>query len=507
MQIIEQSRFNDSLMTHTYHRAFPFVHGTKWLALTFLLLLLLGSNSYGQSTVGTIIGTANASDGAAIPDVTVIVVNEGTHATQTVITGSHGEYAASALNPGSYAVTGSAPGFKAFQSTGIVVRSQQTVRTDLPLKREDAAMQVVVTAGAPVIENEMPSISTTVTAQEITQTSSNLLGTKDSTGNSGLEEYIALLPTGHEENGPHWSIAGSTGGQNYYNVDGISSHSTLYANAVGPAFPSYDIVEEVKYDAVNNKAAMGQLANITVVTKSGTDQLHGSVYEHFGNQVLQAQNYFSKVTPRYTDNDFGGGGGGPLLKRKAFFFGAYEGLRNNQPIAITPNVPTLDFRSGDFSSLMSNKVPIIIRNPYTGQPFPNNTITQDLLQNAQSRAAQEWQTMFYPAPNFGPASQYVGNYRETYPQSIYSNRFDLRIDANRLPPDTPFMLLPTNAAFLRFSYNRASPEVLDSGLPPSTTGYRVQIRKTYSGVFSDTWMITPNLFNIVKVGGCHVEQQ
>jgi hypothetical protein len=245
----EQSRLIESLVADNYPRAFTFVSGTKWAALTLLVLFLLGNNSYGQSTVGVIIGTASTSDGAAIPGVTVIVANEGTHATQRLITGSHGEYAASALNPGSYTVTGSTPGFRTLQSKGIVVRSQQTVRVDFPLTKYDVPLQVVVTAGAPVIENEMPSISTTVTGLELIQTSSNLLGTKDSTGNSGLEEYIALLPTGHQgTSGSEWSMAGSTAAQDYYNVDGISSNSPLYGNAVGPAFPSFEIVEEVKYD-------------------------------------------------------------------------------------------------------------------------------------------------------------------------------------------------------------------------------------------------------------------
>jgi hypothetical protein len=83
------------------------------------------------------------------------------------------------------------------------------------------------------------------------------------------------------------------------------------------------------------------------------------------------------------------------------------------------------------------------------------------------------------------------NYRGTFPQSVYSNRFDLRLDGN---------LSPTNTAFVRFSYNRASPETIATGYPPSIAGYNVQIRKTYSGVFSDTWAITPNLFNLLKVG-------
>jgi hypothetical protein len=463
----------------------------SFLVISSLLLFFKMSPASGQNTVGTIVGTVTTADGSSLAAARVTVTNEGTHATQVLTSGPHGEYAAPALNPGTYTVVVTAPGFSTFTTTGVVVQSQQTVRTDVPLKIGSVGTQVVVTGGAPVIEAEMPSISTTISSEEIIQTSSNLLGTKDSTGNSGLEEYIALLPTGHQGSGSQWSMAGSTAGEAYYNVDGISSNSTLYGNADGPAFPSFDIVQEVKYDAVDNKAEMGQLLNITVITKSGTDHLHGSIFEHFGNEKLQAQSYFSSTNPPYTDNDFGGGIGGPIRRDKLFFSAAYEGLRNNQPLAINPNLPTLAFRVGDFSSLLNQTAPIVIKNPYTGQPFANNVITPSLLLTPQSLAAQKWQSMFYPAPNYGTASQYTGNYRESVPQSIYSNRFDLRFDAN---------LAPSNSAFVRFTYNRASPEILDSGLPPSETGYRVQVRKTFSGVLSDTWIITPNLINVAKVG-------
>jgi hypothetical protein len=474
-----------------YRRSPKVAFKASFLLLGLLLLLFKINAAYAQNTVGTIVGTVTTVDGSSLAAAIVTVTNEGTHASQTLTSGAHGEYAAPALNPGIYTVVVTAPGFSTFKTTGIVVQSQQTVRTDVPLKIGALGTQIVVTGGAPVIEAEMPSISTTVTAEEITQTSSNLLGTKDSTGNSGLEEYIALLPTGHEGSGSQWSMAGSTAGEAYYNVDGISSNSTLYGNADGPAFPSYDIIQEVKYDAVDNKAEMGQLLNVTVITKSGTDNLHGSIFEHFGNQNLQAQSYFSSTNPPYTDNDFGGGIGGPIRRDKLFFSAAYEGLRNNQPLAINPNLPTLAFRTGDFSSLLTQAKPIVITNPYTGVPFLNNIITPTLLQTPQSVAAQRWQTMFYPAPNFGAANSFTGNYRETVPQSIYSNRFDARFDAN---------LAPTNSAFIRFTYNRASPEILDSGLPPSITGYRVQVRKTFSGVISDTWIITPNFINVAKVG-------
>ena len=459
--------------------------------LLFVVLLSIGGFAYGQNTVGSIVGTATTSDGSVVPGAKVTVTDEGTHASRALMTGKHGEYSAPDLNPGTYTVIASAPGFSAFTTTGIVVLSQQTVRVDLVMKIGAVSTQVVVSGGAQVIETEMPSISTTVTSQEITQSSSNLLGTKDNTGDSGLEEYIALLPAGHEGNGSSWSMDGSTTQEAYYNVDGISSNSTLYGNADGPAFPSYDIVQEVKYDAVDNKAEMGQLLNITVITKSGTDRFQGSFFEHFGNENLAAQSYFSKTKPSYTDNDFGGGLGGPIVKRKFYFFAAYEGLRNNSPIAISPSVPTEQFRSGDFSSLLTGPNPTIIKNPYTGQPFPGNVITPSLLQSPQSQAAQKWQAMFYPAPNFGPPTGFNANFRGTYPQNVYSNRFDLRLDGN---------LSPKNTAFVRFSYNRASPETLVTGYPPDIAGTNIQIRKTYSGVISDTWAITPNLFNLFKAG-------
>ena len=211
-----------------------FLCGAKWFV--FVFLLFIGTIAYSQNTVGSIVGTATAPDGSVIVGATVTVTNEGTHATRTLTTNQQGGYSAPDLNPGTYEVSVGAPGFNSFQSTGIVVLSQQTVRIDLPLKVGDVATRVVVTGGATVIESEMPSISTTVTAEELTQTSSNLIGTVDNTGDTGLREYMALLPAGHNGAGSAWSMYGSTSSEAYYNVDGISSNSTLYGNSDGPLF-------------------------------------------------------------------------------------------------------------------------------------------------------------------------------------------------------------------------------------------------------------------------------
>lgn len=462
----------------------------------FALALLVSVSLFGaiaraQNTVGAILGTVTSSDGALLSNASLTITNEDTRDTRTVTSDVHGQYIVPDLNPGTYTVAATASGFATVQNSSIVLRSQQTIRIDLSLKIGTVAAFVQVTGSEPVIETEMPSISTTVSSVELTKTSSNLLGTVDSTGDSGILYYTPLLPTGHLTASNRWSLSGSTSGEAFYNVDGISSNTAIYGNAEGPAFPSFAIIDEVQNASVDNKAEMGQLVNITVSTRSGTDTLHGTLFENFANQHLQALNYFATSTPPYTNNDFGGGIGGPILRKRLYFFGSYEGLNNNQPASINSSLPTPAFRTGDFSSLLTSATPIVIKNPYTGQPLPNNVITPSLLQSAQSQAAQKWQAMFYPSPNFGAATSYVGNFRATYPQTSVGERIDGRIDAN---------LAPTNTAFVRMSYNRAAPQVLDSGLPPSITGYRVQDRKTYSGVLSDTWIIKPTLYNLAKVG-------
>ncbi len=461
----------------------------------FVLFFLYSGALLAQSTVGTIVGTVTAPDGAAIQGASITVINEGTNASRAITTDKQGNYAAPALNPGRYTVSCNAPGFAPFKNTDVVLVSEQTIRIDLPLKMGSVSSSVVVNIGRPVLDTQMSSISATLTQSEINTTSTNLIGTVDATGDSGLLYFINTLPAAH---GPDfaWSMAGSRAGEAYYNVDGISMNSVTFGNMVGPAEPSFAIVQEVQYDAVNNKAEFGQLLNVSTITKSGTNRLHGTIFEHNSNNGVAAQSYFSTSKGNFNENNFGAGLGGPILSNKLFFFGSFEGVLDSVPVAIDPNVPTLAMRAGDFSSLLQGPNPIVIKDPYTGQPFPNNQIPQNLLNTAASKSAQTWQNIFYPDPNYGPPNQYLGNYRGTFPQSTYNNRYDFRIDANTSA---------SNSLFVRFSYDRASPEVLDSGLPPSITGTRVQTRWTYSGVVSDTWIITPNLLNVAKVGAMHTE--
>jgi hypothetical protein len=464
--------------------------GQSFCAVT-LAILLLCSPLLGQGTEGNITGTVTAQDGTSLPNAKVTITNEGTNISRSVISNTKGDYVAADLNPGTYTVKVEATGFGETRDAGVVLASQQTLRIDVTMKVGSTNSTVTVTAGESVIETEMPSISSTVSAETLANSSSNLLSTSDSTGDSGLLFYTSLLPGGSQAGSSFdWSMYGSRGSEAYYNVDGISSNSALYGNMVGPSLPPFGMIQEVEYTAVNNKAELGQLLNISVITKSGTNEIHGDLFDEYASNVLQARNYFANSVGRLVQNDFGADVGGPIIKNKLFLFASGEFLREAQPISINPSVPTVAMRGGDFSSLLLGSSPIVIDNPYTGVPFQDNKIPASMLNSA----ALTWQNLFYPLPNYGAATSYVSNYRGTYPQHIYTNRYYARSD---------YSLSQHNSIFARVGYIRSSPEVLDSGLPPSLTGYRVQKRHTWQGVLSDTWILTPRMINIAKFGLTH----
>jgi hypothetical protein len=145
-------------------------------------------------------------------------------------------------------------------------------------------------------------------------------------------------------------------------------------------------------------------------------------------------------------------------------------------------------RAGDFSELLEQANPVVIRNPFAGNaPFPGNIIPRELL-NPGSLA---WQNRFFPLPNFGAPNLTVANYREAVPQQIRHDQFDVRAD---------YQLGSSNSLYARVSYKRSQPRVLDSGLPAELTGYRVQVRMARQVAISDTWSITPRVINEFKAG-------
>ncbi|NUN02813.1 MAG: carboxypeptidase regulatory-like domain-containing protein, partial [Bryobacteraceae bacterium] len=452
-------------------------------SLLLLAVFLSPVLSFAQATFGTITGTVTDSTGAVIPKTVVVVTNEGTNIARSVVTGEDGNYVAPNLNAGAYSVQAKAVGFKTFVTRGIALEALRTVRVDIRLEVGDLGTEVTVQGTVPVIETDTASIAAVRTSRDLSDLPLNIRSTVSGTGDSGLYRYVFLAPTGGQGGGSRFNLGGARGSQNYFNVDGISSNSPAFGNSIGPATPSFDSIQEVRFEMVNNKAEFGEVANITAITKSGTNDLHGALFWYHENSALNARPFFATTKGQNIRNNFGASAGGPVIHNKLFFFGTYEGERQRQPAVITPNVPTLGMRKGDFSALTN----VTLRNPYTGQPFAGNIIPTSLL-NAGSTF---WQDRFYPNPNFGPATSTNGNYRESVPQQIRHDQFDIRLD---------YALKSNNNLYARVSYKRSEPKVLDSGLPSELTGLRVQVRMARQVAISDTWTITPTLINEFKAG-------
>jgi hypothetical protein len=370
---------------------------------------------------------------------------------------------------------------------GIDVAALRTVRVDVRLEVGEVGVEVTVQGSAPVIETDSASLAAVKTMKDLNDLPLNIRSTVSGTGDSGLYRYVFMTPTGGQGGGSRFSLGGARGSQNYFNVDGISSNSPAFGNSIGPAEPSFESIQEVRFEIVNNKAEFGEVANITAITKSGTNDLHGALFWYHENAALNARSYFASARGQIIRNNFGASAGGPILRNKLFFFGTYEGERQRQPAILAPNVPTARMRTGDFSELLSGSNPIVIRNPYTGQPFPNNMIPSNLINSG----SLSWQNRFYPLPNFGAPNSTVANYREIVPQQLRHDQFDVRLD---------YAVSSNNNLYGRVSFKNSQPRVVDGGLPPEAVGYRVQKREARQIAISDTWTLTPSLINELKLG-------
>ncbi len=437
----------------------------------------------GQATFGSLTGSMTDASGALMPNVTVEVINEGTNSSRTVTTSTSGTYEVPNLNAGRYRVTSKYRGFKTSIVEHVDVGALRVVRVDVRMEVGEVGSEVTVQGSAPVIETDTASISSVRTSKDLNDLPLNIRSTVSGTGDSGLYRYVFLTPTGGQGGGSRFSLGGARGSQNYFNVDGISSNSPAFGNSIGPAEPSFESIQEVRFEIVNNKAEFGEVANITAITKSGTNALHGALFWYHENAALNARPFFATTRGQNIRNNFGVSAGGPIKHNKLFFFGTFEGERQRQPANITPNVPTAGMRTGDFSAFSAP-----IRNPLAGgAPFPGNVIPANLL----NQGALRWQNRFYPLPNFGAANLTNANYRDAVPQQIRHDQFDVRVD---------YSVKSNNNLYARFSYKRSEPKVLDSGLPADLTGYRVQVRMARQVAISDSWTITPTVINEFKAG-------
>ena len=433
------------------------MNSTLFRFLTVIAVLSLVSIGmlYGQTAVtGGIEGNVTDTSGAAVSGAAVEATNIADSVTHTTVTNNDGAYRFPSLIPGVYTVTVKKQGFAQFTREATRIDAGIGVRIDAKLPVGSATSKVEVTGEAPLLQTDSAEVNETIHSTEI----SSLPTFGNNITRLSLLAPGVSMPGGqldlHPENAGedfNLNINGAAPNANGHLLDGVENTEAIQGLSI--IVTPQDAVQEVKlatsdYDAEYGKVA-GGLWQVT--TKSGTNAFHGSLFENYRTSGFNAPDHFTEPNgiPGNRWNQFGGSVGGPIIKDKVFFFGDYQGMRNNLFTSGNETVPIDAFRSGDFSSVAATDP---IYDPATGNPdgtgrtqFDCDGILNKICPDRISNAATNLLALL-PEPSPGQTG-YSANYQISRPATFYQNQFDTRAD---------YFVTPKTVVFGKFSYFQAS---------------------------------------------------
>ena len=454
-------------------REFGFGHRISWLLVA--LVLIIPHSASGQATAA-LNGVVRDSSGAVIPRATVILHNTDTGTERESLTNDSGLYVFVSVPPGEYSLTVKKTGFNGAAQAGLHVLVDQASTQDFTLGVGSTQQSVTVEAAAVNLETANATLGTVIESKQVADLPLN---------GRNFTQLLALTPgvspvsvaqnSGGAQAAPLGSfvfpaVSGQSNRSNYFMLDGIDDTDQVFTTyAVAPIL---DDIQEFKVQSHSDEAQFGGVLGgiVNVVSKSGTNNFHGTAWEFFRNTVLDARNPLEGVASKLEQNQFGANFGGPVIlphyngRNKTFFFGSYEGFRRAQPstgstasIAGQPsgafyNVPTPAELSGDFSALLQGSNPIQLYNPFTTRPdparpgffirdpFPNNNISSVLNSGAVSLAKAVFPA---PQPVIGAVNGVGGfNGYDLRSNLTPQNEYSFRIDEN---------LNPSNSLFFRYT--------------------------------------------------------
>lgn len=480
----------------------------KALANVIGLVVLFGSPQFIHSQAGTAMlsGLVTDANGAAIPNAEVVLRSTQETASRPTVTNSSGAYVIPAVLPGSYQLYVKASGFQAQTIMGISLVAGQGSTLNVQLRVAATETSVEVHETPPLLDTTTATVGAQLQTKELVALPAlgrnfttlipvlpSVVNISNDTGSSGVAG-IGGLPVTY----------GLRPRYNNLTVDGIESVEPLFT-FVG-LYPPPEAIAEMKVDEATDQGTSGWVpgANVSLVTKSGTNTYHGDVWEFLRNNDLNAHDYFAQNAGDLKWNQFGFAGGGPLQlphllsKKKAWYiFGYYEGIRFRTPTNWLNYVPTTDEMKGDFSA------DTLIYNPYTStvdgqgalvsrQVFPGNKIPmgstnlcapQPTCVNPQALALAQ---AFYPAPNLAPGAIAGVNYIQKNPNVEVADQESARVD-HQFRSDTFY------ARFSDWRDNSTSP----SGIPAITY---TSNRNVINSVVSDTHVFNPTTLLTVRFG-------
>ncbi len=496
---------------------------SKLLRQAVLCIALFAATLFGQSERGIITGTVRDASGAVIPAAKITLSNTQTGVNFTAPSNASGEYTVPQLQVGTYNVRVEKAGFRPASITGLVLNASGTVRADATLEVGTSAQAIEVSASALTLSTENAKSSVTIDNKLVDELPLVVGGTMRSPFN-----LASMTPEAKNVGGDTGFILGGGQAAGYgTNLDGISANTTraLTQSWVAVNAPSIEAITEFTVDTNGFKAEFGQATGgiMSFASKSGTNNIHGTVYEFLRNNKIDANNFFNNARgiarPIYKQHDYGFSVGGPVVipklyngKNKTFFFASYEAFRNREgATGAQRTVPTPEMYNGDFRNWVNTAgVQIPIYNPLTQTtdaaglvtraPFPNNQIPASNFDPEIVKALGVFRSGTVPVPNNGSAPGTVG---------YVQNNF-LVTGGSVVRPNTKFSVKGDHVFSDKhrisgyWGYNRSFEQAGAQG-PADLPGLFVNYNDTRrpSDVFRGSWdwNITPTIFNHFYGGG------
>ena len=446
----------------------------RLMSLTAAALLLLCAGVRAQeSASGGIAGQVLDATHAALPGATVTVINAGTNAQRVVTTDAEGRFTVPNLPSATYILRVELSGFTAVELKDFIVRNGEIAKPTLTMALANVAENVIVQGLSPLLQVANASVSQTITQKQIEDlpvAGRNLLAFAALSAGVSPQAFTRGTQFGAagSSRSQFVTVEGGRDSSTNYAIDGVYVRSLRFNNI--SLNPPLDAVQEVNVlrNSFTTEYGQGQ-AVVSIVTKSGSNSFSGSGYDYMRNTAYEAANFFGQKPGNRTQA--GATFGGPAMKNRAFFFGAYEGLRTDQDKTLFASVPNPAFVRGDFSSLST---PII--DPLTGQPFQGNIVPSTRFSNFARILAPT-----VPAPN----ASGVNNYVTIQPFNDDADTATLRGDQT---------LNAKHQLFERFLYYKGAQ------VNPSVFSFTNFPQNGRNLAMGETWVVSQNIVNEIRFG-------
>jgi hypothetical protein len=388
-----------------------------------LASFLASSALFAQSTSGAISGAVTDPTSAIVRAAKVEAVNQETQISRSVVTDDSGRYSFVNLDPGVYTVSATAPGFSRSEHKDVTVLAREAPPINFQLAVASAGGATVEVVGTPVVSEELTR-SDSKSGDSINSLALNFRAT----ANPSPIVVANLAPGVQSDSSGNITVAGQLPTATSFSLDGVSTQLPRYGGPTRDMFPSVEGIAEFRVNTAANSAEFSQPTDLTVISKGGTNLIHGGGYWYGQRQNFNAPDQISNIVPTGDADDYGLSIGGPVFfphvydgKDKTFFFFDYEGVRLDSNALIDTNTAPTQWRTGNFAGSGAN-----ILDPSTNQPFPNNVIPASRINSVAAMATP----LFFPAPTNSETALTNPNLVTTFPGSYSSDGFDGRLDQN-----------------------------------------------------------------------------